>query len=757
LCHLSRPSPQTATFTRDPISELVTAETDPLGRNFTYGYDANSNLTSITCSNCLSSSVTSSAIYDPTFSQPTSVTDALNHTWTVGYDSRGNPTSITDPLNHQVTLGWNYKGQLTSFADALNDTVHFGYLNGDLTTITDPLNSTIHHYTDGAGRVISILDPLGNLTQFGYDNIDDLTQITDPNSGQTTFTYSNYSGTGRPSCSSDGKLLCAIADAKGNVTSYAYDSRNRMVSRTDALIVSDSYGYDANGNLTGHTDRRGKVTKYQYDGLNRSNFAGYGYNGSSYESTVNYTWDAANRVTKAVDSIAGTITRTYDGLDDLTQEVTPQGTVNYTYDNVWRRATMQVVGQTQVIYTWDNANRLANISQGSASVGLNYDIANRRSCLALPNGVIASYLYDNDSRVTSLTYGTGGSCLSLPPPSNLGNLTYTYDATGRRTATAGSLAAVTLPANVAGGNSTTYNADNAQTKFNGTTLGYDANGNLTGDGTNTYTWDGRDHLTAISGGTTASFVYDGFGRRMKKVIGAATTQFVYDGWNPVQELDGSKHPNITANLLTGLGIDEYFTRTASTTTSTFLPDALGSTIGLVTANNGPIATNYTYQPFGATTIGGSANGNSYEFTGRENDGTGLYFYRARYYSPTYQRFVSQDPLDFEADDPNLYSYVQNQPATFTDPSGMQEVPVPIEPGPVGPPGIDLDPLGPPSPQCAAPRKITYNECLNAAEHPTLWERFCSRWTNPQTYAICMSNLNQSPQMRRGFCDAMWQL
>jgi len=110
--------------------------------------------------------------------------------------------------------------------------------------------------------------------------------------------------------------------------------------------------------------------------------------------------------------------------------------------------------------------------------------------------VIATYGYDNDSRVTSITYGTGGSCSS--PPSNLGNLTYTYDSDGRRTATAGSLAAVTLPANVTGGTSTVYNADNAQTKFNGTALSYDADGNLTSDVTNTYTWDARNHLTQIT-------------------------------------------------------------------------------------------------------------------------------------------------------------------------------------------------------------------------------------------------------------------
>ena len=76
----------------------------------------------------------------------------------------------------------------------------------------------------------------------------------------------------------------------------------------------------------------------------------------------------------------------------------------------------------------------------------------------------------------------------------------------------------------------------------------------------------------------------------------------------------------------------FISRTSSGTTSTFLSDALGSTIGLVTANNGPTATNYSYQPFDLTTVGGSTNGNSYEFTGRENDGMVLYFYRARYRS-----------------------------------------------------------------------------------------------------------------------------
>jgi YD repeat-containing protein len=117
--------------------------------------------------------------------------------------------------------------------------------------------------------------------------------------------------------------------------------------------------------------------------------------------------------------------------------------------------------------------------------------------------------------------------------------------------------------------------------------------------------------------TVATFAYDAFGRRMSKTISGTATQFLYDGRNPVQELNSSN--GVVVNLLTGLRVDEYFTLTDSSGTMAFLADALGSTVGLV-GSGGSIATNYTYQPFGATTVGGSANGNSYEFTGRDNDG-----------------------------------------------------------------------------------------------------------------------------------------
>lgn len=58
-----------------------------------------------------------------------------------------------------------------------------------------------------------------------------------------------------------------------------------------------------------------------------------------------------------------------------------------------------------------------------------------------------------------------------------------------------------------------------------TRSGYDADDNLTSDGTNTYNWDARGHLSAIGGGSAASFSYDALGRRTSATINGATTSY----------------------------------------------------------------------------------------------------------------------------------------------------------------------------------------------------------------------------------------
>jgi RHS repeat-associated protein len=131
----------------------------------------------------------------------------------------------------------------------------------------------------------------------------------------------------------------------------------------------------------------------------------------------------------------------------------------------------------------------------------------------------------------------------------------------------------------------------------------------------------------------------------------------------VQEISGT---SASSNLLTG-GVDEYFQRTDLAGARSFLTDAFGSTLALADSS-GTLQTTYTFEPFGSTSVTGTATTNSFAYTGRELDPTGLYYYRARYYSPALQRFIGEDPIGFNGGI-NLYSYAYDAPTVFRDPSG----------------------------------------------------------------------------------------
>ena len=632
------PEQQTITYERQPLTNFVLNVTEPLGRRIAYAYDAFGNVTDITRLAGTTDAVTTEFTYEPVFNQVASVTDPLDHTIALEHDSRGSVTSVTDPLNHQSTFTYNASGQPISAVTAENRTTQFGYTKGDPSSVTNPLGLTSRGFTDSAGRLISLTSPLGHTARVEHNLLNRVTRIVDPLQGATSFAYDP-----------NGNLL-DVTDPRNNVTSYTYDSMDRVATRKDPLLREESYQYDANGNLRQVTDRKSQPTNFTYDALDRLTQVTYA-DGSS----ISYTYDAGNRLTQVVDSVSGTITFGYDNLDRVTSETTPQGIISYTYDAADRLISMTVAGQPAVNYTYDNADRLTQITQGSSTVTIAHDAADRRASLTLPNGVVAEYSYDAASRLSAITYKKGAL--------TLGDLTYEHDAAGQVLKMGGSFARTGLPQAVT---SASYDAANQQTGFGAQLLTYDANGNLSGDGTNTYTWNVRDQLVSMNGpGLAASFQYDALGRRISKTINGAATSYLYDGAGVVQEQVGG---TASATIRVG-GIDELLTRTDPAGTSGAIVDGLGSVIAL-TDSTGAVQTQYSYEPFGKTTVSGAASGNPAQYTGRENDGTGLYYYRVRYYSPTLQRFIAEDPIGLRAGDVNFYSYVGNSPTNWVDPLGF---------------------------------------------------------------------------------------
>lgn len=104
-------------------------------------------------------------------------------------------------------------------------------------------------------------------------------------------------------------------------------------------------------------------------------------------------------------------------------------------------------------------------------------------------------------------------------------------------------------------------------------------------------------------------------------------------------------------------------------------DHLGGTSSTLYFGTDPLST-VAYEPFGATRSSTGTTPTDKLFTGQRLDGTGLYYYNARYYDATIGRFISPDPVmssTANLQSLNSYSYAFNNPLGYVDPSGLTGV------------------------------------------------------------------------------------
>lgn len=721
---------QSTKYIYDPKQRMVKS-IDPLGREMKYEYDLIGNRVATidpfgrrTETSYESTFNNVSAVTQFLLGVP-STQGGQNLSYTplsssMSYDAKGNLTATTDPTGHISQTVYNSLGQITTVTQPVKSgasvpvvsagtastiapsqrKITVGYnAAGDINLITDALGHETRLATDTLGRRTGVTNPLGYSSSQQYNNID-----------QPTVAINALQQTSSQSYDNAGRLTAVTNPAGIAIESYGYDAQGRPTRTTDALNQNTSTEYDSSNRPIKITDRKGQLTTLTYN--ERSQVVSI----TSPDRSISYQYDAIGRVSEVRDA-SSVNSYQYDAVDRLTQldTTTAAGShrLQYQYDSL-DRVTSRTLSGTGITapevttYSWDLAGRLLGHSTTAGGqphvTSYEYDSAGRLAARKVqagtsPDLITQRYGYDQVERLSQIKYlkaeGQAGQQL-------IEQIDYSYDAADqitRKTA---------LNNNGMGAGETpmtaVYDAANRMTaitlNLSGTSktyaLSYDTNGNLTqkqnsgeSNDKTLYNWDASNRLiqiaqTGASAANTlnASFTYDAFGRRIQSSIAkggqaAQPVQYLYEGAQALGEIRDGK---LSHRLLTGLSLDETIARIAinssgqkdSANSRLFMTDALNSVIAqLADDGNANIQNSYGYSPYGeSVTVGPDSSNNPNQYTSRENDQTGLMFYRARYYDPVLKRFISIDPIGLVGG-MNTFAYVGGNPLSYTDPMGLQ--------------------------------------------------------------------------------------
>ncbi|WP_143570491.1 LamG-like jellyroll fold domain-containing protein [Streptomyces acidiscabies] len=635
---------------------LPTSMTDPAGNTTDYAYDTAAQQTVVT-------EPAVNAEHDggaPELIRPISMT---------GYNTFGEVTETYDPSGRKVVTAYDADGQETS-------TTLPGYTPPGSTT---PVTATSWNEYNKLGQVTAEVDPLGNRTTYTYTQLGDLASVTEPGGGKSAFAYtpngdllsatrpggareeSTWDYLGRELTSTDivrqptqraytaineydapGGDLSRTVSPTGVTQSYVYNALGEVTEATDGAGNTSKYTYTMDGEVLTATDPDGTSTRSTYDGYGqltavsdvdagglvlRTSRTAYDRSGNPVTATdprghtATLTYDATGLVTKSVEPVSATESVTtsygYDAAGNLTRYTDGRGNPYLTTYNAWGLPESAIEPSTP-----------SHPALADRTFTTVYDAAGRPSEQRSPGGVVVTQEYDAKSRLVKQT-GTGAEAATA-------DHTYTYDSDDRVTSVTGT---------DAGRNTFTYDDRGLLLSASGpsgdSSFAYDGDGGMTSrtdaSGTSTYAYDTAGRVKTVGDaatGSSQSYTYD-VNSRVRQVdygSGKSKRDYAYDGLDrPTSDKLTSPTGKTVASV--AYGWDENDNLTSKTTTgvagastNTYTYDWADR---LASWNNGTTTEVYGYDASGNRTRVG---GDTYTYDARSrltSDGHTSYAYTPR--------------------------------------------------------------------------------------------------------------------------------
>jgi RHS repeat-associated protein len=546
------------------------------------------------------------------------------------------------------------------------------------------VNDTYYHY-DAFGNLTKTEDAEGNIISNSYDIRGRKIAMSDPDMGDWTYSYNAL-----------GELV-SQTDAKNQTTTMTYDLLGRMISRVEAEGTS-TWVYDTATNGIGklHTETGvlGNSKTLMYDSLGRAINVNTNIESASYD--VATTYDIYSRVSSITypqstkDPLGLTVDYAYtkatiDGADGFLKTVSnsTDGTV------YWQGKIQNAAGQlTDILlgngvnttFNYDpETNLVAGIQSGTTIGG--HDVQNLGFEFDEIGNLTTRSDYNQFVNLTALNETFSYDLLNRMTDSTVlaqSTKSYGYDFLGNITSKTG-VGAYSYGSN-AGPHAVT------KTDLNGviTNYVYDANGNMVSGNGRTITYSSYNKPVQITNATAdIRFSYGADRARIirKNLISGKTRHYI---GNLFEQETHNSITTYTHYIRAGGSTVAIETSKSDHASSTHYlhKDHLGS-ITAITDSQGLIVEEQSYDPHGKrrnsdwTDIAGPSTPSTTTdrgFTGHEHiDEVGLVHMNGRVYDATLGRFISADPhiqSPLNSQSLNRYSYVMNNPLSYTDPSGF---------------------------------------------------------------------------------------